>query len=70
MVKEENHIEISGGLRKYIGMKTYLHDPMDYANTLKLRFRVGDPDPPERRHIPVVGRRRTWLQICARVAQK
>ena len=23
-------------------MKTYLHGPMDYAKTLKLRFRVGD----------------------------
>ena len=30
-------------------MKTYLHGPMDYANTLKLRFRVGDLDLPERR---------------------
>ena len=30
-------------------MKTYLHGPMDYAKTLKLRFRVGDLDLPERR---------------------
>ena len=28
-------------------MKTYLHGPMDYAKTLKLRFRVGDLDLPE-----------------------
>ena len=38
-----------GGLREEIGMKTYLHGPMDYAKTLKLRFRVGDMDLPERR---------------------
>ena len=30
-------------------MKTYLHGPIDYAKTLKLRFRVGDLDLPERR---------------------
>ena len=39
-------------------MKTYLHGPMDYAKTLKLRDRVGDLDLPERRGIPLVGRRR------------
>ena len=32
---------------------------MDYAKKLKLRFRVGDLDLPERRYIPIVGRRRT-----------
>ena len=30
-------------------METYLHGPMDYAITLKLRFRVGDLDLLERR---------------------
>ena len=30
-------------------MKTYLHGPLDYAKTLKLRFRVGGLDLPERR---------------------
>ena len=30
-------------------MKTYLHGPMDFAITLKLRFGVGDLDLPERR---------------------
>ena len=30
-------------------MKTFLHGPMDYAKTPKLRFRVGDLDLPERR---------------------
>ena len=48
-VKEEEHLEIYGGLREEIGIKTYLHGPMDYAKTLKLRFRVGDLDLPERR---------------------
>ena len=32
-----------------VGMKTYFHGPMDYAKRLKLRFRVGDLDLPERR---------------------
>ena len=48
-MKEEKHVEIYGGLREDIGMKTYLHGPMDYAKKLKLRFRVGGLDPPERR---------------------
>ena len=41
--------EMYGGLREEIGMKTYLNGPMDYAKTLKLRFRVGNLDVPERR---------------------
>ena len=48
-VKEKEHLDIYGELREEIGMKTYLHGPMDYAKTLKLRFRVGDLDLPERR---------------------
>ena len=69
-VKGEKHLEIYGELREDIGMKTYLHGPMDYARKLKLRFRVGDLDLPEIRYLPVAGRRRTWLQMCARVAQQ
>ena len=69
--KEEKRLEIYGGLREDIGIKTYLHSLMDSAKKLKLRFRVGDLDLPERRkRLPVVGRRRTWLQICACVAQQ
>ena len=56
-MKDEEHVKIHGGLREEIGMKTYLHGPMDYAKTLKLRFRVGDLDPPERRGMPIIGRR-------------
>ena len=48
-LKEEKHLEIYGGLREDIGMKKYLHGPMDHAKKLKLRFRVGDLDLPERR---------------------
>ena len=40
---------MQGELREKIGMKTYLRGPMDYAKTLKLRFRVGGLDLPERR---------------------
>ena len=68
-VKEERLVEIYGGLREDIGMKTLLHGPMDYAKKLNLRVPPGDLDVRERGDIPVVGRRRTWLQICARVAQ-
>ena len=51
-------------LREEIGMRTYLHGPMDYVKTLKLQFRVGDLDLPERRKfIPVVGRRK--MHRCA-----
>ena len=50
-MKEEKHLEIYGGLREDVGMKTYLHGPMDYAKKLKLRFRVGDLDLPERTKI-------------------
>ena len=68
-VKEDKHLQIHGRLREDIGMKTYLHGPMDYAKKLKLRFRVGDLDLPKRRKrcTPVVRRRRMWPQICARV---
>ena len=53
-VESEKHLEIYGGLTEGIGMKTYLHDPMDFPKTLKLRFLVGDLDLPERsRGIPV-----------------
>ena len=50
-MKDEEYfeIEMQGELREKIGMKTYLRGPMDYAKTLKLRFRVGGLDLPERR---------------------
>ena len=38
-----------GELREEIVTKTCLHDPLDYANTLKLRFRVAGLILPERR---------------------
>ena len=68
-VKEEEHLEMYGGLREEIGMKTYLHDPMDYSKTLKLRFRAGDLDLPERRATPVV-ERRMKMHKCALVAKQ
>ena len=49
-VNEEAHLELYGGLKEGKGMKRYLHGPMDYAKSLKLRFRVGDLDLPERRN--------------------
>ena len=47
-MKEEKHLDIYGGLREDIGIKTHLHGPMDYAKKLKLRLRVGDLNLPER----------------------
>ena len=35
--------------REEIGMKTYLHGPMDFAETPRLQFTVGGVDLPERR---------------------
>ena len=53
-------------------MKTYLYGPMDYfyEKALKLQFRVGDLDLPERRGIPVVGRTRRKMHRCALVAKQ
>ena len=48
-VDEEEHLRIYGGMREEIGMKSYLHGPMDAAKNLKLRFQAGDLDLPERR---------------------
>ena len=41
-----NHLEIHGGLNEGTGMKTFLLSPMFLAKALKLRFRVGELDPP------------------------
>ena len=62
-------MKIYGRLREEIGMKTYLHDPMDYAKTLKLRLRIGDLDLPERRGLPAAGRRKK-MRRCALVAKQ
>ena len=55
-----------------IGTKMYLHGPMDFSKTPKLRFRVGDLDLPELRKrydIPVAGRGKK-MHRCARVAKQ
>ena len=52
-------------------MKSYLHGLMDYAKKLKLRFRVGDPDLPERRKRYTNSREEEGVAtICSRVAQQ
>ena len=56
-VEEEKHLEIHGGSKEHIGIKLCLHGTTDYAKKLKPRF-------------PVVWRRRTWLEVCACVAQR
>ena len=47
-MKTEQHFGIHG-VEEDVGTKTYLHGPMDKAKKLKLRFRVGDLDLPEKR---------------------
>ena len=42
-MKEEEHLEIYGGLREEIGVETYLDDPIDYVKTLKLLCRGPGP---------------------------
>ena len=51
--KSEKRLEVFGGLSEAIGMKTYVHGPMDLAKTLKLRFRVGGPGPAKKKGVPV-----------------
>ena len=48
-VDKEEHLKIYRGLKEGIGMKAYLRGPLDAPKNLKLRFRVGDLDLPERR---------------------
>ena len=57
-VGEGEHLKIYVGMSEGMETKTYLHGPMDAAKKVKLRVRVGDLDLPERRDVPVVGRRR------------
>ena len=48
-MKEEDHFRDLRGVKRRDGNETYLHGPMDYAKTLKLRFRAGGLNLPERR---------------------
>ena len=78
-MKEEKHlVEIYGGLREDIRMKTtYVASarPDGLREETETPISCGGPEEPSRKKkeipgIPVVGRRRTWLQICARLAQQ
>ena len=65
--KEEN-LKIYGGLKEGIGMKAYLHGPLDAAKNLKLRFRVRTwICRKEGRDIRVSEWRRKKINIIARV---
>ena len=46
------------------GMKSHLRGPMGFAKTLKLRFRVGDLDLPQRRKRGIPGEE-VDAQLCA-----
>ena len=65
----EEYLEIYGESEKR-GMKRHLHGSMDYAKTLKLQFRAGDLDLPERRGMPPVVGRRKEIHIYALVAKE
>ena len=49
-MKEQKHLEMYGGLGEDIGMKTYLHGPMDHAKKRKVRFRDLDLLETRKRH--------------------
>ena len=49
-MKEEEHFEMYEGSTEDLGVKTCLHGPIEYAKTLKPRFRVGGLDLTERRN--------------------
>ena len=52
-------------LREDIGVATYVHGPMDYVKTLKLRFSVEDLDVPERRKRHTSSREEEeYAQMC------
>ena len=63
-VESGKHLEIYGGLSEGIGMKTFLHGPMDFAKTLKLRFRGGGLDLPERRQRYTSREEEVDAQMC------
>ena len=55
-----------GRLTEGIRIDTYLHSPIDFAKALKLRFRVGDLDLPERRKMYTCSREEEeiYVQMC------
>ena len=63
-MKEEDHVEIYGELREELGLKTYLHGPMDYAISCR-----GPRPGREERVIPGVERRSKKMHRCAFVAK-
>ena len=65
-VGSKKHLGICGRLSEGIGMKTYLHGPLDFAKTRKLRFCVGDLDLPERRKMCISSREEEeiYAQMC------
>ena len=67
-VKEKEHLDIYGELREEIGMKTYLHGPME--TTRKRRNCELDLDLQERRGVPVVEGRTKMMHICALVSKQ
>ena len=68
----EEHLGTYGELREETGRKTHLHTPIDYAKTLKLRFRVGDLVLPERRkrYACSRGEEEEDMHRCALVAKQ
>ena len=63
-VNEDEHLEIYGGLKGEIGMKTCMHGPMYCPKMLKWRFRVGDLDMPESRKKYTSSRDEDDAQMC------
>ena len=65
-VRSEKLLEMCGGLSRGRVQKTFLHGPTDFAKTMKLRFDVGDLDPPERINKYIsIRKRRKYMHRCA-----
>ena len=65
-VKEEKHLKYIREVKKRNTNEHVLHGPVDYAKMLKLRFRVGDLDLPERRKRYTSSRKEEeeYAQMC------
>ena len=70
-LKEEEHLrDIRGGYEKRLECRLYSRGPMNYANALKLRVRVGDLELPERRKRYTRSRAEEKMHRCALVAKQ
>ena len=61
---KEKHLDIYGGLREDIGVKTYLHGPMDYAKKLKTAISCRGPGPTRKKIYTSSGEEDVATNMC------